>query len=246
MLPDEFSAKFDILLNSYNFPPEFGDDHPKFNPALNEYEKSVFLTKAEMEFFIGLYNGTSIPGVAFEITEESRRYLDELVRTKTYTSADIETVNDKLSDDSVCFKLEDDLGFITLELINYDNQGKCFEGFTARVYPITQDEYAKVKDNPFRGPTKYKVLRIDRGERLVELIPTKGYKINKYLLKYIKKPNPIILTDLKDTGLSIEGETSISGCEMDPLLHTYILERAVALAVHSKSLGIPSTNNKNE
>ena len=84
MLPDEFSAKFDVLLNSYNFPPEFGDEHPKFNPALNEYEKSVFLTKAEMEFFVSLYNGTSIPGVAFEITEESRRYLEELVRTKTY------------------------------------------------------------------------------------------------------------------------------------------------------------------
>lgn len=246
MLPDEFSAKFDILLNSYNFPPEFGDEHPKFNPALNEYEKSVFLTKAEMEFFVSLYNGTSIPGVAFEITEESRRYLEELVRTKTYDSTDIEEVEDNLSSNSVVFELEPDLGFITLELVSYDKEGDCFNGFTARVYPVTQDEYARVRNNPFRGPTKYKVLRLDRGERLVELIPAKDYTIKEYLVRYLKKPNPIILTDLEGTGLSIEGQTAVSGCEMNPLLHNLILERAVALAVQSKSLGMPSTNNKNE
>lgn len=245
MLPDEFSAKFDVLLNSYNFPPEFGDEHPKFNPALNEYEKSVFLTKAEMEFFVSLYNGTSIPGVAFEITEESRRYLEELVRTKTYDITEAETPEDTL-DNSVVFRLEPDLGFITLELVSYDKEGDCFNGFTARVYPVTQDEYARVRNNPFRGPTKYKVLRLDRGERLVELIPAKDYTIKKYLIRYLKKPNPIILTDLEGTGLSIEGHTAISGCEMNPLLHNLILERAVALAVQSKSLGMPSTNNKNE
>lgn len=245
MLPDEFSAKFDVLLNSYNFPPDFGDDHPKFNPVLNEYEKSVFLTRAEMEFFVSLYNGTSIPGIAFEITEESRRYLEELVRTKTYGTDDIQTVEDTL-DNAVVFELEPDLGFITLELVSYDKDGKCFEGFTARVYPVTQDEYARVRNNPFRGPTKYKVLRLDRGERLVELIPAKGYNIKEYLVRYLKKPNPIILTDLEGTGLSIEGKTAISGCEMNPLLHNHILERAVALAVQSKSLGMPSTNNKNE
>lgn len=246
MLPDEFSTKFDVLLNSYNFPPEFGDEHPKFNPALNEYEKSVFLTKAEMEFFVSLYNGTSIPGVAFEITEESRRYLEDLVRTKTYYSTDIEEVEDNLSSNSVVFELEPDLGFITLELVSYDKEGDCFNGFTARVYPVTQDEYARVRNNPFRGPTKYKVLRLDRGERLVELIPAKDYTIKEYLVRYLKKPNPIILTDLEGTGLSIEGQTAISGCEMNPLLHNLILERAVALAVQSKSLGMPSTNNKNE
>ena len=265
MLPDEFSAKFDVLLNSYNFPPDFGDDHPKFNPVLNEYEKSVFLTRAEMEFFVSLYNGTSIPGIAFEITEESRRYLEELVRTKTYknyeyevkvpsegggtetiTITDSKEVDNNLDTNSVVFELEPDLGFITLELVSYDKDGKCFNGFTARVYPVTQDEYARVRNNPFRGPTKYKVLRLDRGERLVELIPAKGYNIKEYLIRYLKKPNPIILTDLEGTGLSIEGKTAISGCEMNPLLHNHILERAVALAVQSKSLGMPSTNNKNE
>lgn len=265
MLPEEFSAKFDVLLNSYNFPPEFGGEHPKFNPALNEYEKSVFLTKAEMEFFVSLYNGTSIPGVAFEITEESRRYLEELVRTKTYKNYEYEVeipteddsvekvkvidskkIGNNLATNSVVFELEPDLGFITLELVSYDKEGDCFAGFTARVYPVTQDEYARVRNNPFRGPTKYKVLRLDRGERLVELVPAKDYTIKEYLVRYLKKPKPIILTDLEGTGLSIEGQTAISGCEMNPLLHNLILERAVALAVQSKSLGMPSTNNKNE
>lgn len=243
---NEFSAKFDVLLNSYNFPPSFGSEHPAFNPALNEYEKSVFLTKAEQELFVSLYNGTAIPGVAFEITEESRRYLDNLVETKIYTQEDAVEDTDILDANSKVFQLEDEVAFITLELVSYDKTGDCFSGFTAKVYPITQDEYARVKDNPFRGPTKYKVIRLDKGNRKVELIPAKGYPIKKYLMKYLRRPKPIILTDLNNTNLSIDKEKDVTECEMNPILHNAILERAVALAVQSKTLGMPSTNNKNE
>lgn len=243
---EEFSAQFDILLNSYSIASDFGQTNSIYNITLNEYEKSVFLTQSEQEIFIGLYNGTSIPGVAFEMTEENRRYLDELVRTKVYTAQDAITKNDTLSNNSKIFKLEDNLAFITLEQVTYASSDKCIDGFKSKVYPVTQDEYDRVKDNPFRGPTKYKVLRVDRGEKLVELIPADGYNIGSYLVKYLKRPNPIILIDLHSTGLSIDGKIEATECEMNPLLHDTILKRAVALAIQAKSIGINNKNNKSD
>lgn len=241
----EFSSKFDVLLNSYNFSPEFGDTNPKFNPALNEYEKSVFLTEAEKDIFLSLYTGKDITEGGFEVTEENRRYLDNLIETKPYTPE--KASNDSIvSPNSVIVHLDPNVAFITLEQVTYDSTDDCLFDFRAKVYPVTQDEYARVKDNPFRGPTKYKVLRLDIDQNTVELIPAKGFKIKEYLVRYLRKPNPIILTDLRGTGLTIDKKDTPTECEMDPMLHDFILRRAVALAVQSKSLGMPSTNNKNE
>lgn len=243
----EFSSKFDVLLNSYNFPPEFGDTNPKFNPALNEYEKSVFLTEAEREIFVSLYTGRDITEGGFEVTEENRRYLDTLVESKSYTPSSSYNDEYKASSNSVVVTLDKDVAFITMEQVTYDSEDACLDKFRAKVYPVTQDEFARVKDNPFRGPTKYKVLRLDIDQNKVELIPAEGYKIKKYLVRYLRKPNPIILTDLRGTGLTIDGDDEPSTeCEMDSMLHDAILRRAVVLAVNSKSLGMPSTNNKNE
>ena len=55
----------------------------------------------------------------------------------------------------------------------------------------------------------------------------------EYTLRYIKKPNPIILTSLEDEGfteLSIDGVKEESSCELPEETHQEILERAVALA----------------
>lgn len=242
----EFSSKFDVLLNSYNFSPEFGNTHPKFNPALNEYEKSVFLTEAEKDIFISLYTGRDITEGGFEVTEENRRYLDTLVETESYTPVEPDTTTKVVSDNSVVVQLNPDTAFITLEQVTYSSSDKCLENFRAKVYPVTQDEFARVKNNPFRGPTKYKVLRLDIDQNKVELIPADGYTIENYLVRYLRKPNPIILTDLRGTDLSIDKIQEPTECEMDSMLHDAILRRAVALAVQSKSLGMPSTNNKNE
>lgn len=245
MTISEFSSKFDVLLNSYNFPPEFGGTNPKFNPALNEYEKSVFLTQAEKDIFVSLYTGRDITEGGFEVTEENRRYLDTLVETKSYPSTEF-ALSQGINKNSVVVTLEPDLAFITMEQVTYDSSDTCLSDFKAKVYPVTQDEFARVKDNPFRGPTKYKVLRLDVGQNKVELIPAEGYTIKNYLVRYLRKPNPIILTDLRETDLSIDNEQEPMECEMNSMLHDAILRRAVALAVQSKSLGMPSTNNKNE
>ena len=240
----------DVGLNAYNIRPDFGDGHSRMNITLNEYEKSVILTKAQDEIFLNLYSGKNPYGDFFEGTEELRRYLDNLVVTVSSLDdkTELKKVNNPkntLSDNSYVYKLPEDLAFITLEQVVYSDEDSCKDGFKANVYPVTQDEFARVKDNPFRGPTKYKVLRVDRGERRVELIAAKGYTIGKYLMKYLRRPNPIVLVDLSTTNLSVNGVKQISECEMDASLHNLILDRAILLAVQYKSLGI-SNNNKNE
>lgn len=56
--------------------------------------------------------------------------------------------------------------------------------------------------------------------------------IPTYKVRYVKRPAPIILEDLEDTGLSINGETAIQDpiCELPDTMHDEILQRAVELA----------------
>ena len=233
----EFSDAFDTLLNSHSFRAQSGDTSFPRDIVLDEYEKSLFLTKAQEEIVINLYNGKNPFGDSFESTEEIRRYLDSLVKTKTYSTTD-EIEGTGVSSNSVFFKLPTDLAFITLEQITYDDDSLgCANGTKANVYPVTQDEYDRVKDNPFRGPTRYKALRLDYGDGTVEIIPK--YTIGGYYIKYMVKPSPIILKNLPDD-LTINGESTKSECKLNPILHNTILDRAVVMALTSKSVGAKS------
>lgn len=244
----EFSDAFSTSLNSHNTQAQFGEQASKNEIVLDEYEKSFFLTKAQKELVINLYNGKNPFGDSFESTEELRRYLDGLIKTEIYKEGleeiNIEENPNKLkkldtkgiSPNSTLFKLPDDLAFITMEQVTYgDDTLGCYNGSVANVYPVTQDEYSRVKNNPFRGPTKYKVIRLDAGDNTVELISK--YKINSYLIKYLAKPSPIILETLPNN-LTIEGVNEATDCKLNPILHTIILDRAVRLALQAKSISI--------
>ena len=235
MTIQEFSNTFDTLLNSYNTQSQFGEQASKREIVLDEYEKSVLLTQAQEEVVVNLYNGRNPYGATFEGTEELRRYLEGLVKTKKYLSEDtIESTG--VNENSVFFKLPDDIAFITLEQVTFDDELLgCYDGSVASVYPVTQDEYERVKNNPFRGPTKYKVIRLDPGDNLVELVSK--YKIGTYLLRYLSRPNPIILEDLPNE-LTINGKNKEKECELNPILHDTILTRAVQLALQSKGISV--------
>lgn len=230
------SDTFDTMLNSYATKRNFGDQNSNVTIELDEYEKSVFLTQAQEEVVIGLYSGRNPIGVGFENTEELRRSLDILVKQHTYTDEDVEQNLKGLSRRSVFYKLPEDLLFITLEQIRWkDRRLQCYNGRIADVLPITQDEYNRVRDNPFKGPTKYKVIRLDPGGKIVELIS--DYHIGEYLIRYLSKPEPIILVDLPET-MSIDGMRTVNDCKLNVLLHNMILEKAVRIAYATK------TNNK--
>lgn len=225
MTIEEFSNEFDVLFNSYAISNPYGIGHNI--TQLDEYEKSVLLTKAQEDIVRDLYNG-KLTGDGFESTEEQRRNLDYLVKTLELNP--IDTDKPKMSENSKFFQLVSDVWFITYEsaMLSDDNL-KCKNNIRVDVVPIRQDEYNIVKDNPFRGASKNRVLRIDTGSSIVELISK--YNIQSYFIKYLSKPKPIILEDITDDNLSIDNEKEKMDCELNTALHRTILERAVALAI---------------
>lgn len=231
----EFSDGFDSLVDSYRRFKDFDKQESLDSIEFDEYEKSFFLTKAQEELVVNFYNGKNPYGDSFESTEELRRYLDNLVVTKVY-SAEEQVSGTGVSTSSVFYKLPERLAFITMEQVIYgDNSLGCYNGSVANVYPVTQDEYSKVKNNPFRGPTKYKVLRMDAGNNVVELVSK--YKIQEYLIRYMSKPEPIILEDLPND-LTIEGVNTKTECKLNEILHHTILERAAQIALQSKGISV--------
>lgn len=235
MTVQEFSSGFDTLLNSYSTAQQFGEQTSGREVVLDEYEKSLFLTQAQLDIVISFYNGKNSTGESFESSEEFRRYLDALIKTKEYTEEDKLDIKG-ISSKSTLFTLPDDLAFITMEQIEYnDEKLDCPSNNIASVYPVTQDEYNRVKNNPFRGPTVYKALRMDYGTNIVEIISV--YNIGVYTLKYLSKPEPIILEDLPD-GLTINGISEVTECKLNEVLHDKILERAVQLALQSRNITI--------
>lgn len=236
MTTEEFSNEFDTLLNSYSTIEAFGKTPSTVE--LDEYEKSVFLTKAQEEIVIDMYNGKNPFGDSFEKTEEIRRYLSTLI--KTYTATDKKVGYTGLSKSSVFFELpKDDLWFITYESVNLKDDGLgCMSGEDISVIPITQDEYHRIRKNPFRGTNERRALRLDLSDGVVEIVSK--YNVESYLIRYLSRPAPIILTDLTDN-LSINGISVKTECELNPVIHRAILERAVKLAIISR---VPSTGKE--
>lgn len=238
----ELSDSFDVLLNSYSVKANFGDETLRQTIALDEYEKSVFLTKAQKELVAILYNGKNPYGESFESTEEIRRYLSSLVKEKYLRPiTNSNEVPLGISSTSTFFTLPDDLWFITLESVILEN-GKCGREQQMNVYPVKQDEYQVIKDNPFRGANDRRALRLDLSEGNVEIICK--YVISVYYVRYLKKLSPIVLVNLPD-GLSIDGKSNITECELHEALHQRILELAVRMALQSKGYNFNQDNRDN-
>ena len=238
----EFSDGFDILVSSYMRFEDFDDREILDSIEFNEHEKSVFLTKSQEEIVIGLYNGRNPLTESFEETEELRRYLAPITREAELKP--IETTNGRplgVDSKSKFFTLPEDLWFITYESVLIGD-GECEGHTTLDVYPVTQDEYHKTKRNPFRGANFRRALRLDLSDGNIEIVAK--YNVIEYYLRYVKRPNPIILEDLPNQ-LTINGINSETQCELHDALHQRILENAVQMALRSK-VGGTSGRKKEE
>lgn len=223
----EFSYEFDILYNNIM---------SNIAPGLNEYEKSVFLTQAQEALVTSVYNG-EYNGDSFEETEEVRRYIGELVRDwKTSTPYEGLQITG-LSPNSYFYQLpksttaptETLVWFVTYEAVKWeDEKAGCLNGSTVLVKPVTQDDYFSTSRNPFKIQNDRRVLRLDLNDNIVELIS--NYQIGEYHIRYIEKPEPIILEDLSSYGVTINGKQNINECKLNPVIHRAILRKAVELA----------------
>ena len=207
---NEWSVNFDILYNNIS---------SNQAPGLTEYEKSVFLTQAQEAVILDLYKGTS--GDAFETTEEVTRYLSSLVKTYEFdnvsTTFNITAGNKPYVVDT---SVVESLWFITYQ------SGSITIGENTRdviVVPSRQDSLFKDLNNPFKGPNKNKVLAISE-EGYITLYSK--YPISTFYIKYLKRPNPIVLEDSEMPVNGIEGFE----VEIPESLHNQVLYKAVQLA----------------
>lgn len=234
MTTEEMSNQFDTLVSSYRRFKDFDKKEELDSIEFDEYEKSVYLTMAQRELVIGLYTGKNAYGDSFEYTEEMRRYLDSLVKTYTYSSVFSRTTNDNVAN-SYEFTLPNDLAYIVYEQVELGSGAGCAAGDILNVQPVTHDEFNKLRRNPFRGPSRYKAVRLDKGSGKVEIVSK--YDISKYLIRYLSKPAPIVLENMPQ-GVSVEGISTKTACALNSLVHDTILKRAVQMALSSKGIQV--------
>lgn len=221
----EFRNEFDIHYNSIA---------TQSAPNIDDYELSVYLTKAQLELVKDYYDPSSNrKNKGFENSEKRRVDLKELI--KEFNTNTLISTNIKLTDNSKIFKIPDDVFLIIYESVKC-NVNNCGEKELS-VVPKTHDEFNIQYGNPFKRPNKNKVWRLDiskiNNNKIVELISP--FTISEYKIRYIKYPKPIIISDLNisfpNENLTINGFSSIQQCELDQEIHNEILDRAVELAL---------------
>ena len=229
MTANEFSQEFDILYNNIA---------SNQAPGLTEYEKSVFLTKAQDEiiknYFTDKPNGNKYQE---GIEDSAKRYSDFscLITVKSINA--LEHNEDSCIDSrgQIC-SLPEDL-MITL------NEKFKINADEYQVIPITLAEYQRLMSRPSGDPLKKQVWKLmgnsTSGNGSIEIMShwkDSRTSNNELIVRYVRKPYPIIIEDLSKQNLTINGENNTynngtgEACELAKELHPEILQRAVELA----------------
>ena len=149
--------------------------------------------------------------------------------------ADDVTIKGTVSSVSELPKTELTVGDIYAVAISINNSTTLA---TRQVIPISFQEYMRLMSKPFKEPLKRQAWRLmtkgGTANKIEIVLPSTDltkYPIRNYVIRYVRKPKPIILTDLSDYGdLTIEGQSSVSMCELNESTHDAIIQRAVELA----------------
>lgn len=244
MTLQDFSTQFDILWNNVS---------SNQAPGLNEFEKSVFLTKAQSQLINEYFNNrTDGVGGGFDGTQRRQYDFSSLIKTWSATIHDsIDGIAiDKIDSRSKLVKFPEDYFLSVNESVRTDK-------YQYSVLAISYDEYQRLMLKPYAFPVKRAVWRLFNSsvessysivgsldgeptaikhrivaELIGKLQSTKSTNIPQFILRYIEKPTPIILDDLRDYGedVTIEGLKDPTPCKLPEETHQEILERAVTLA----------------
>lgn len=244
MTAPEFDNGFDILYNNIT---------SNAAPALDAYEKSFFLTKAQNELVKNHFSNEKQGYGSNPKRERDFAYLNKTVEYKQVLSGDDIT---KSHSESILVKTDNLSKRDVLMIIN--ESVKIGETLNYRYLPVSilgHNELDRLMSKPFKYPSHGQAWRINTHiEKIssdndtteyVELVIPYGETFYSYILKYIRMPKPIILyNDSSESPETIEGKSEVSdytdwgndgdyknqACELAPELHDEILQRAVELA----------------
>lgn len=198
MINKEFISEFDLLYNNVA---------SNQSPGFTNYEKSVFLTKAQ-EDILKAYLNRQTNKLLEGQDSSSLRQIDFSTITRTINLIRSNSKY-KLSGlpYSECFAFPQDAFFILNEQIKVENEyDKTKE--ILQVIPLTNNEFTRNMLKPYKQPLKGQAWRIFTGNDIMEgaIIETIAHykqRIESYSVRYIRRPHPIILEDLDNN--SIEG-----------------------------------------
>lgn len=206
-------------------------------PGIDDYELSLYLTKAQLEIIKNYYDPLSNrKQKGFEATEKRRRDLNQLI--KDYKTTDIISNSFNIDSLSKFYIVPDDLFLIINEKAKITSED-CYNGKILTIKPMSYDEYDIQIDNPFEKPNGKLAWRLDlsniNNNKVVEIISP--YNITgslEYQIRYIKYPKPIIITNLNTAfpsdNLTIDGIFAETPCELNTEICREILDRTVLLA----------------
>lgn len=235
MTTEEFSNQFDTMLSSYLNSPQFGELASKADIVFDEYEKSIFLTQAQDIILRQYFYRTLNPeGQGMDDSEVRQLDYSSLITVANVNKA----VGTPYDTRGILYKLPDDILIMLNEKLEADN--KCI----AVVIPVHYKDYDRMMSQSYTQPLKRQAWRLYQNNKatMSEIIPNEHIdsKSSTYKIRYIRRPVPIVLHNFTGEGISVYGRTEVTQCELDPVIHLDILDKAIQLALSSR--GIRTTN----
>lgn len=250
MTVDEFKVEFDILYNNLA---------SNAAPPLNDYEKSVFLTKAQEELVLEYIRPqTNSQGIGIDADPLRRSELKGLMSRGKLEVSISKDIEDALifGTNSYTYSYKDK-GSIIAILSETAIFTKVVDSNTITVkkavVPLSDDEITRVTSKIYSRPPKRQVWKIsdvayDSSLADGNYMPTSkctivgdgdltGFTLSYISASWLRKPKPIILSISdapQDEALTIGGTTikptTVQSSELPEFMHQAILQRAVELA----------------
>lgn len=216
----EFSNEFDVLYNSIT---------SNQAPGLDEYEKSVFLTQGQDDILVSYFDPRrNKVQEGYDGSQKRQIDFSNVTIADSYTDSKFSPAIFDPRANSKSVSMPPKILMMINERITVTRDGK--DTFLT-VVPLQFQEYDRLMSKPYARPLKRQAWRIFNYSSAVnkaDFVVGPGDVIKEYSFRYVKRPKPIILAYLD--GLTIDGESTPSKCELDPILHHEILKRAVELA----------------
>ena len=253
MTIQEFSDQFDILYSAITEGNSTIDEYQKstyLTKAQYQILREYFELPSGPNSTTG-FDGSAKRQIDFSALLRTKKVTPTQVDTKVspYPTLNLylvslknETSESDQYDNQIMFPIQE-MATVTT---NSNSNAKLLQ-----VIPITHQELRTILSKPYGQPLKRQAWRLftvterstsydnintdtesesDIFYQDLYVIAHHGETLDSYTITYVKRPQPIVLLDLSDTALTIEGQNTPHGCELDPLLHNEILERAVTLA----------------
>lgn len=226
MTNQEFSNEFDVLYNNIM---------SNQAPGLDEYEKSVFLTKAQDEIVKNYFNpkGNKYQE-GFDGNEKRQIDFSMIMRSTEISSGFTDGAFDSrgkvVTINFDVMMILNEYATVTRARSVSDTESTP-ETVRLTIVPINYTEYSRLMSKPYKRPLKWQAWRLltnDGNTKKAEIIVGPNDTLTAYHIRYIKRPQAIILSDLE--GVTLDNKTTAQECELDPILHQEILQRAVELA----------------